>query len=72
MVTGFGGCLYAETTTGLHLTGEAVSKGKGTIAEELGKEAAYRLLEEVRPIMFSNLFFFNVSYYMKYDYDKVI
>uniref|UniRef100_A0A1B6CPZ4 RNA 3'-terminal phosphate cyclase domain-containing protein n=1 Tax=Clastoptera arizonana TaxID=38151 RepID=A0A1B6CPZ4_9HEMI len=47
---GFGLSLYAETTTGVFLTSEAVSlppPAPHSIAEDIGKDAAFRLLEEI-------------------------
>ncbi|XP_049957172.1 RNA 3'-terminal phosphate cyclase-like protein [Schistocerca serialis cubense] len=49
---GFGIALYAETTSGVVYTGEMVSRAAGanlppSVPEDIGREAAYRLLEEV-------------------------
>lgn len=49
---GFGICLTAETTTGVFYSGEAVSPvvppgGLPCVPEELGREAAMKLLDEI-------------------------
>ena len=52
---GFGLTLVAETTNGAFLCAECTSNPKGspdgaTIPEDLGKQAAYTLLEEVHRV----------------------
>ena len=47
---GYGISLIAETTKGINLTGESLSNSKGeepSIPEDIGKDAAYQLLEEI-------------------------
>nr|CAD7396879.1 unnamed protein product [Timema cristinae] len=49
---GFGVCLVAQTTNGVYYTAEAVSNASGSteapsVPEEIGKLAAFRLLEEI-------------------------
>ncbi len=45
---GFGVSLVAETTTGIHLSAEAVAMSGGTLPEDLGQKGSKMLLEEIR------------------------